>query len=133
MKVKSYEQFAIVVGDSAQTLTEELNRKLVELADKKPTVSFEGLIARISYTETETEPENVVEDYRFRGVDLTCLDCPFFDQMRTADGSVDRRAKWGNCRSIEDDNILTHRDSPACELLFKKLNDGEVRLCIATE
>lgn len=131
MKVKSYEQFAIVVGDSAQTLTEELNRKLIELADKKPTVTFEGLIARISYTVTDTEPENVVEDYEARGVHLTCQDCPLFVPMTKADGSIDRRAKWGGCKLLADE--LTSRDSRACDKLFKMLNNGEVQLCLNIE
>ena len=133
MKVKSYEQFAIVAADSAQTLTEELNRKMIELADKKPKVAFEGLIARISYTVTEEFPESLVEEYEVQGVRLTCQDCPFFEQKINRDGSVDRRAKWGDCRAINNDDILTYRDSPACEILFKKLNDGEVVLCQSTE
>lgn len=133
MKVKSYEQYAIVAGDSAQTLTEELNRKLVELSDMRPTVTFEGLIARISYTVTEREPENLAEEYEARGVQLTCLDCPYFEPLRTRDGSVDRRAKWGDCRAIENDQALVNRDSAACEILFRKINDGEVQLCLSTE
>lgn len=133
MKVKNYEQFAIVAGDSAQTLTEELNRKLIELSDKRPTVTFEGLIARISYTVTVKEPENIAEEYQSRGVDLTCQDCPFFEPKMNQDGTVDRRAKWGECNALECDDVMIHRDSPACEILFRKLNDGEVRLCLSTE
>ena len=131
MKVKSYEQFAIVAADSAQTLTEELNRKLVELSDKNPTVTFEGLIARISYMETESDPEDLVEDYRVRGVNLTCQDCPFFEPARTGNGSIDRRAKWGGCRFAEYQR--TNRDSSVCDKLFQLLNNGEVRLCLSTE
>lgn len=131
MKVKSYQQYAIVAGDSAQTLTEELNRKLIELADKKPTVSFEGLIARISYMETEADPEDLVEEYEVQGVRLTCQDCPFFEPVTNGDGSIDRRAKWGNCRFAEYERA--YRDSTVCEKLFQMLNDGEVRLCPSTE
>lgn len=47
MRSRSYQQYAIVAADSAQTLTEQLNAKLIELRDKNPTVTFEGLIARI--------------------------------------------------------------------------------------
>ena len=130
MKVKSYEQYAIVVGDSAQTLTDELNRKLLELSDKRPTVTFEGLIARISYTVTEREPEDIVEDYEARGVNLTCQDCPFFVPKTNGDGSIDRRAKWGSCHLTND---LANRDSRACDKLFQMINNGEVRLCLSTE
>lgn len=131
MKVKSYQQFAIVAADTAQTLTDELNRKMIELADKRPVVTFEGLIARISYTMTEEEPENLVEEYEGRGINLTCQDCPFFRPLTKADGSVDRRAKRGGCSFTEYG--ITNRDSRACEKLFKMLNDGEVRLCLSTE
>ena len=131
MKVKSYKQLAIVAGDSAQTLTEELNLKLRELADKDPTVTFEGLIARISYTVTEEEPENLVEEYEAEGVNLTCQDCPFFEPARNKNGSVDRRAKWGGCRFAEYE--MASRDARVCEKLFQLINRGEVRLCLSTE
>ena len=32
---KSYQQFAIVTGDTAQQLTDRLNEKLIELSEKK--------------------------------------------------------------------------------------------------
>ena len=131
MKVKSYEQFAIVAADSAQTLTEELNLKLRELADKEPTVTFEGLIARIRYKETEEEPDSLEEEYEAEGINLTCLDCPFFEPATNKNGSIDRRAKWGGCRFAEYG--MANRDARACEKLFQLINRGEVRLCIGTE
>ena len=132
MKVKSYKQYAIVSGDSAQTLTEELNRKMIELADKNPSVTFEGLIARISYTVTEEAPENLVEEYEAEGVRLTCQDCPFFEPRTNRDGSVDLRARWGDCKAIEGE-VMTKRDSRVCDKLFQMLNNGEVQLCLSTE
>ena len=50
---RSSQQFAIVAADSAQQLTDQLNEKLRELRDKSPTVTFDGMIARIQYTESE--------------------------------------------------------------------------------
>ena len=128
---RSYQQFAIVAADSAQILTEELNAKLVELADKRPTVTFEGLIARIQYEVSEAAPENIGEEYELQGVRLTCQDCPYFTPIFKSDGTVDGRIKCGNCPFTEHGRA--YRDSLACSTLYQKLNNGEVRLCLDTE
>ena len=131
MKVRSYQQFAIVAADSAQTLTDELNRKLVELQDKNPTVTFEGLIARIKYEISVSVPEDLTEGYSLQGVRLTCQDCPFFSPIRKTNGTVDGRIKYGDCPFTEHGRA--YRDSSACTTLYQKLNNGEVRLCLSTE
>ena len=131
MKCRSYQQFAIVAADSAQSLTEQLNAKMVELADKNPTVTFEGLIARIMYTERETSPENLGEEYELQGVRLTCQDCPMFKPILKSDGTVDGRIKYGDCPNTEYGR--TYRDSRACAKLFQMMNSGEVRLCLSGE
>ena len=131
MKRESYQQFAIVAADSAQSLTEQLNAKLMELKAKHPTVTFEGLIARIQYTETVSEAEDIEDEYELQGVRLTCQDCPFYEPILKADGTVDGRIKYGNCPYREAGRA--YRDSRACSTLFKKLNNGEVRLCLGTE
>lgn len=128
---KSYQQFAIVEGDTAQHLTDALNEKLIELQDKGPKVSFEGLIARISYTETVRKPETLAEEYETRGLRLSCQDCPYFSPILKADGTEDGRVKYGDCPFKEFGR--TFRDSQACEMLFQKLNNGEVRLCLSEE
>ena len=131
MKCRSYQQFAIVAADSAQSLTEQLNAELVRLRDKKPTVTFEGMIARIQYTETETVPESLAEEYEMQGVQLTCEDCPYFCPAIKADGTRDLRAKWGGCHLAEYGRAS--KDARACEMLFQRLNDGRVKLCVSTE
>jgi hypothetical protein len=125
---RSYQQFAIVAADSAQQLTDQLNEKLRELRDKSPTVTFEGMIARIQYTESERVPETLAEEYELQGVRLTCGDCPFFCPALKADGTVDLRAKWGGCPFAEYKK--TDRRSRACDKLFQALNDGRVKLCV---
>ena len=125
---RSYQQYAIVAADSAQTLTEQLNAKLIELRDKNPTVTFEGLIARIQYTEREQIPETLDEEYELQGVHLSCEDCPFFTPALKADGTEDLRAKWGGCPFTCSKR--TDRRSRACEKLFEMLNDGRVRICV---
>lgn len=125
---RSYQQYAIVAADSAQRLTEELNAELLRLKDKNPTVTFEGMIARIQYTESESVPESLAEEYEAQGVRLQCQDCPFFTPTLKADGTEDKRAKWGWCPFAEFKR--TSGTSPACEKLFEMLNDGRVKLCV---
>ena len=125
---RSYQQYAIVAADSAQQLTEQLNAELIRLRDKKPTVTFEGMIARIQYTESETIPETLAEEYETQGVRLTCEDCPFFCPTIKADGTRDLRAKWGGCHLKEGG--MAKKSSMACEKLFQKMNNGEVKLCV---
>ncbi len=131
MICRSYQQFAIVAADSAQTLTDRLNEKLFELRDKNPTVTFEGMIARIRYEERETAPVSLGEEYELQGVRLSCQDCPFFSPILKADGTVDGRIKYGDCPFTEFGR--TPRDARACETLFQKINNGEVQLCQSTE
>ena len=129
MVSRSYQQYAIVAADSAQTLTEQLNEKLIELRDKNPTVTFEGLIARIQYVVRETVPESLQEEYEAQGVQITCEDCPYFCPTIKSDGTLDLRAKWGGC-SINEYGAAK-KTSRACDELFQKLNNGEVRLCLS--
>ena len=129
MKQLSYQQFAIVQGDTAQSLTEQLNAKMKELHGKHPTVSFEGLIARISYTEDATEAECLADEYEQKGVQLTCQECPCFTPKLKADGTIDRRSKEGDCPYSRYKH--TFQDAPACNKLFEMINTGEVRLCLA--
>lgn len=129
MKSESYQQYAIVAADSAQELTDKLNAKLIELKAKSPKVTFEGMIARISYLETVYIPENVSDEFSKAGIDLTCQDCPFFEPQLRPDGQEDRRAKKGGCPFAQYE--VTRRDAKACEKLFKMINSGEVRLCLA--
>ena len=129
MKRESYQQFAIVQGDTAQQLTEQLNAKLYELRGKRPAVTFEGLIARISYEEEFVEPESLEDEYRLKGVKLTCQDCPWFSPMLKRDGTPNRAAKRGDCPFA--DYGMTSRDCSACDRLYRMINNGEVRLCLA--
>ena len=129
MRFESFQQFAIVAADSAQQLSEQLNEKLYELRTKRPQVTFEGLIARISYSESVAIPEDLVDQYDLAGVRLSCGACPFFEPRLNMDGSEDKRAKWGACPCASYGR--TSRTSIACNRLFEMLNSGEVKLCLA--
>lgn len=131
MRRESYQQFAIVSADSAQSLTEQLNAKLRELSSKRPQVTFEGLIARISYTEDATFFEELSDEYEEVGIKLTCQRCPMFEPVLKADGTIDKRAKWGGCEYSPLGYGQTTKQSKACSRLFEMINSGEVKLCLA--
>lgn len=123
---ESYQKFAIVYGDSAQSLTDQLNAKLYELRGKHPSVSFEGMIARICWEETDYEPEPEEDETK---LELTCQDCPYFQPMLKADGTIDGRSRIGDCPHAKYKR--TYRNSKPCEKLINDINNGEVKLCLA--
>ncbi len=131
MRRDSYLQFRIITADTYDELTEKLNRVMFELRHKEPGVEFEGHTVRIRYKESELHPEDLTEEYRLKGVDLHCLDCPFFDPLRNKDGSVNRAAKRGSCRFATYGE--TSRDRMACEKMFEMLNRGEIKLVKGVE
>lgn len=129
MRSESYKQYAIVAADSAQILTEELNAKLKELKYKHPEVTFEGLIARISYTENFDIPETLGDEYELQGAKFCCEMCPYYEPILKADGTRDERVKYGDCQYSEYGR--TFRDSRPCEMLWQSIKSGEVKLCLA--
>ena len=132
MKCSSYQQFAIVEGDTAKILTDRLNATLYELRGKNPTADIKsGRLAIVSYTESETEPEDISEALELEGLKITCQDCPLFTPIFKADGTEDKRIKYGNCPECEFGR--TSRFSRPCNKLFRMINNGEVRLCLNTE
>lgn len=131
MRRECFQQYAIVAADSAQSLTEQLNSKLRELQDKRPQVTFEGLIARISYTENVYLMEELADEYEAVGIKLSCQDCPMFEPVRKMDGTIDKRAKWGGCEYSPLGYGQTTKQSKACNRLYEMINSGEVKLCLA--
>lgn len=129
MKCESIQQFAIVQGDSASQFEEQLNARIRELASKSPSVKFDGLTAYISYTETNRIPENIADQYELEGVCFRCGDCPHYEPILKADGTVDGRITYGECQFAHMGR--TYRDSRACELLFTQIKNGGIKLCLA--
>lgn len=130
MKSISFPQYRIVQSNTAEGLTDELNRALEELKDYGPDVTFEGLIARISYTKyNEVVPESLSDEYEQKGVRLYCDDCPYFERIKKKDGTEDLRKKAGRCPFAS--RGVTYKDCKACDTLFEMINSGEVKLCSA--
>ncbi len=131
MRNESIQRFAIVKADSAAAFEEELNARISELANNRPVVSFhdaDPLFARISYTENVKVPETLSDEYALKGITFRCEDCPNFTPMAKADGTEDKRLKYGECQYARMGR--TYRDSMACELLFQMIADGRVGLCL---
>lgn len=126
MSSRSYQKFAIVQGDSAQSLTDQLNEQLYRLRDKHPVVTFEGMIARICYDETDYDPNPIEEEAK---IEIFCQDCPYFQPLLKADGTIDKRSRLGDCPYTKYKR--TYRNSKPCEKLINDINSGEVKLCLA--
>lgn len=126
MSSRSYQKFAIVQGDSAQSLTDQLNEQLYKLRDKHPVVTFEGMIARICYDEVDYDPEPEDEEPK---IEIFCQDCPYFVPLLKADGTIDKRSRRGDCPYTKYKR--TQRNRKACEKLINDINNGEVKLCLA--
>lgn len=122
----SYQKFAIVQADSAQSLTDQLNEQLFRLRDKHPVVTFEGMIARICYDETDYDPNPIEEGAK---IEIYCQDCPYFQPLLKADGTIDKRSRIGDCPYTKYKR--TYRNSKPCEKLINDINSGEVKLCLA--
>ena len=132
MRTKSVQQFAIVAGDTAQTFTEALNSKLMELEGKDVSIDFyeNFLGARIYWTvKLGEQPDCLEEEYEAQGAGFKCKQCPMYQEKLTADGSVDQRARFGKCIL----NNYSRRDGEmrACSKLYEMIQNGEVQLCLA--
>ena len=129
MRSESIQQYAIVMSDSAEDLTEQLNAKLMSLKGKSPSVRFDGLIAYVSYKEQSLIPESTSDEAKLKGWGLHCSDCPAYEPVMKADGSIDARSKHGGCKYTEFGR--TKKDANACDTLYEMLQSGEVRLCFS--
>ena len=127
MKAQSIQQFAIVKADSAAAFEEELNARIRELSGKSPQVKFDGLTAYISYVDTVRIAETIADAYELKGAHFHCEDCPEFQPIMKADGTEDKRIRYGECQYAEFRR--TYKDSNACDKLFEMIRSGEVGLC----
>ena len=128
--IKSTKRFAIVRETSASSFETQLNEKLDSLYEQNPSVTFsetgDYLTARIEYTARVEIPDEPISE---RGYRFSCEDCPRFEHLLKKDGTVDGRIKYGNCPAAQYGRTL--KSSPACDLLYRMIENGEVSLCFS--
>lgn len=126
--VKSTKRFAIVRETSAASFEDQLNKTLEHLSDQNPKVEFsetgDYMTARIEYEAKVEIPDEPISE---RGYKFSCEDCPRFEHLLKKDGTVDGRIKYGNCPAAQYGRTL--KSSPACDLLYRMIENGEVELC----
>lgn len=127
MRSETLQQFAVIRGETAEELSEALNRKLMELKGKRPRVEFDGLTAYVKYSETIHHPECLADEYEMIGATFICRQCPAFVPRCRGDGEPDGRCKKGECPNTTYKK--TFGESSACDLLYEMLMKGKVKLC----
>lgn len=130
MKCSSYDQFAIVSADSASLFNQQLNEEIYRLRDNNPVVKFSESIpfyAQIKYRVNTQTPETIAEASEMEGVHFVCAQCPMFQPPMKADGTEDKRCKFGDCPHAELGRVL--KSSLACDKLFELIKEGRVKLC----
>lgn len=129
---KSVPQFAIIRENSAETFEEELNRRILDLAEEKTEVTFGDIdgdmVARIKYQKTVRYevPELPKSE---TGIRFTCGDCPLLQPILTAKGTIDGRIKYGECPNAVRGRAM--KSEAACEVLYNMIINGEVSLCLS--
>lgn len=125
-------QFAIIRESSDTLLQERLNEQLQRLKDRKPQVKFsesDPLCVYIEYVVEEQEAETPKEKADTHGLSFVCSQCPHFRPLLKDDGTPDKRCKFGDCEYAELGRTL--KNMPACEELYKLVQEGGVKICFA--
>lgn len=91
---KSKEQVAILQGQSAIDLQEQIN-EIIETAERNPVIEVDlaNLRAFVRYTIDVTVHETIADVYESKGCGKHCADCPYLQYECKRDGNVDRRKK----------------------------------------
>ena len=130
--LKSCSQFAIIRERSASTFEDKLNARLEELVDDKTNVTFSDvdgdMVARIEYIK-KVDFERRTLPMSETGICFTCGDCPYLSPILTQKGTVDGRIKYGDCPFATCGRAF--KSTPACDVLYNKIVNGEVRLCLS--
>lgn len=131
MRSSSYDQYAIIVADSAELFNQKLNEEIYRLKDNYPVVDIlraePPFFAQIKYRVTKDTPETIAEASAVEGVSFVCAQCPYFQPVLKEDETEDKRCKYGDCEHAEMGRTL--KMAPACDKLYELIKEGDVRLC----
>ena len=121
MKRFKRSRLAVIEATNGQQFENLINDKMDELTPNHPELKIEhGRFYRAYITYTiETEiPETIAERFTLCGLHFTCKDCPQYEPTKNADGTTDRRTKYGYCNYRDN---RTYKDMAACERFHVEL------------
>ena len=128
MRERTYQQIRVISCHDPTEFQRQFNEAQKELASKNPKVEFnmaQGHCAYIIYSETVSTPETAEDEFAQAGISFHCRNCPKFEWPMTAKGAINRIQKRGNCPITQFG--YTHRDTPACEYLYKGILNGSIK------
>lgn len=127
MRSQTYQQIRVISCHDPTEFQRQFNEAQEELASKNPKTEFNmtaGHCAYIIYQETVEKPETAQDEFYQAGIKYHCRNCPKYEWPVTAKGTINHVQKRGNCPISQYG--YTHRDSCACEYLYKGILNGNI-------
>ena len=127
MQERTYQQIRVISCHDPTEFQRQFNEAQRELASKNPKVEFnmaQGHCAYIIYQETVSTPETAEDEFAQAGITYHCRNCPKYEWPVTKTGTINRVQKKGAC--CISTYGYTHRDTPACEYLYKGILNGSL-------
>ena len=128
MKIRTRKRCCTVEAHDGSTFDEDFNRIMEQLPENVELVWDGEMRVHLIYDETVKEHESIEDEYRDKGISLTCEDCPYFERFVKRDGTPDERKKVGGCPFSHSG--IAYKDSAACETLYNAIQNREVKLCV---
>lgn len=118
MKYNEVKKYKIIYDRSASGFEKKLNDAIADLSEHHPEITISeqrptGFLAYLTYTESTTIPEDVGDELKIRGLQITCGDCPYLQRTN------DNRRKKFRCEFAP--YKLTYTFSPACNKFYEDL------------
>ena len=121
---QSKHRIKVIQARDPLSFERQYNEAAEELDKYDPEIRVEregGLhIAYFMYTLHKPIPETIKDEFTLAGIEHTCSECPYLEIGQDA-----RRKTWPCKYTTYGTSTI---DSPACEILLKKLMQGTVKL-----
>ena len=120
---KRFPKFSILENKNPEEMSQKLNELMEEIACKDADVKtgFDASIGHYAHVRWEEEiiiPEDIRDEYKLKGIEYVCGECPFFVLQK------DRRIKHSVCNKGEK----VWYDHSACLKLYEMIERGEIEL-----
>lgn len=123
MKREEKVQIEVVTGETPQEFQKNFNDAMDLLAEYDPQYEFNhamGFCAYITYNKKIYVMDCVADEFHAEGIHYHCRNCPYMEDPR------DKRVKYCTCKYHPLGR--THKDHEACEMLYKEVKQGRVKL-----